>query len=143
MHGRKCTAWERQKAGAKGDGSECALWEPEPEASLITNLYWRVSRPLPEGQRSPRLTKHQEPFAERCQASGDAALVCPSLSARQQEGGKPACNGGDFGHSWDFKMHLRSLGKLKTSTLYRTGSPCGYSPPKHERGLPSPVFSLP
>lgn len=40
-------------------------------------------------------------------------------------------------------MHLKSLGELKTSTLYRTGFPCGYCPPKHKRGLPSPAFSLP
>lgn len=40
-------------------------------------------------------------------------------------------------------MHLKSIGELKTSTLYRTGFPCGYCPPKHKRGLPSPAFSLP
>lgn len=92
---RKCTSWEGQKAGAKGDGSECALWEPELETSLISNLHWRVSCPFPEGKRSPRLTKHQEPFAEQCQASDDAALVSPS--SRQQEGRKPACNKGTLG----------------------------------------------
>lgn len=115
------------------------LWEPEPETSLITNLHWRVSCPLPEGKRSPRLTKHREPFAERCQASGDAALVCPF--SRRQEGGKPAYNGGEFGHFWDFKIHPKSLGKLKALTCYRTGPPWGCCPPKEERGLPSHLFS--
>lgn len=39
-------------------------------------------------------------------------------------------------------MHLKSLGKLKTSAFYRTASPWGCCPPKHERGLPTPVFSV-
>lgn len=98
MRGRNCTAWQRQKAGAKGGGSECALWEPEPETSLMTSLHWRVSCPLPEGQWSLRLTKHQEPFAELCQAKVKAAEVMQLWSAPPQgsrrEGSLPAMGRG-------------------------------------------------
>lgn len=120
MHGRKCAAWEGQKAGAKGNGSERALWEPEPEASLITSWHHCVSCPLPEGQRSPRLTKHQEPSAEQCQASGDPSLVCPKVCRREGSLLQGWCVCEDFGHSWDFKMPLKSLGKLKIPTPYWT-----------------------
>lgn len=91
-----------ERAGAMGDGSECASWEPEAEASLITKMLWVVSCPPPKIQGSPRLRRQQELLAESARAAGE----------------KPAWNEGGLGHSWDFEMNPKSSDKLKTSTLY-------------------------
>lgn len=40
------------EAGAMGVGSECASWEPEAEAPLITKMLWVVSCPPPKSQGS-------------------------------------------------------------------------------------------
>lgn len=74
MCGRKCTSWERQKAGATGVALNVLCGNPNQEASLITNLHWRVSCPLPKDERSPTPGADYAPRAV-CRAGARQTVV--------------------------------------------------------------------